>query len=173
MTLRTVLAAAAVLAFSAPAMAQEATQPEAPAYQPSPEEAAFNAQATAFDGRIQTMVGEIRTMLSDASTNGSQKRENLEAILAVYTPEINTFADQMQTFLTGVQARSTDPQEQAAIAEALASGPANVRRIPDQVRQGVADAIAHAETQAASATASGGQPVQAGDGAVAGSIPVQ
>lgn len=173
MNLRTALAAAAVLAFSTPVMAQAAGQPAAPtapARQPSPEELAFNQSAQAFDGRMQTMIGEIQAMLADQGSDAAQKRANLETILGSYTPEINAFADQLQSFLSGAQARSTDPQEQAAIAEALQNGPANVRAIPDQVRQGVSQAIAQAEAQAAAGSAPGTPGSQ---GAVAGSLPVQ
>lgn len=173
MTIRTVLAVAAALAFSTPVMAQQADQttaPQGPARPMSPEEAAFAAQAQAFDGRMQSMVGQIQAMLADPSTNGAQKQAALEGILAPYIPDINTFADQMQSFLTGAQARATDPQEQAAIAEALANGPRNVRSIPDQVRAGVTQAIAEAEARAAAGAAQG---APAGQGAVAGSVPVQ
>lgn len=175
MTMRTVLAVAAALAFSTPVMAQQAQQPtapQAPARQPTAEEIAFGQTAQAFDGRMQAMVGEIQAMLQDTSTNGAQKQAALEGILAPYIPEINTFADQMHAFLTGARSRSTDPQEQAAIDQALANGPANVRAIPDQVRAGVAQAIANAAAQAEAATAAG-QGAQPGQGAVAGSIPVQ
>lgn len=173
MTMRTVLAAAAVLAFSTPVMAQEAGQPAAPtapAHQPSPEELAFAQTAEAFDGRMQAMIGEIQTMLADQASDGAQKRANLETILGTYTPEINAFADQLNTFLVGRQAASTNPEEQAAIAQAIENGPANVRAIPNQIRQGVNQAIAQAEAQAAAGAAAGAQGAQ---GAVAGSIPVQ
>lgn len=170
MTMRTVLAAAAVLAFSTPVMAQAASQPAAPtapARQPSPEEVAFNQTAQAFDGRMQAMIGEIQAMLSDQATDGAQKRARLETILGTYTPEINGFADQLHTFLANRQAASTNPEEQAAIAQAMQNGPTNIRAIPQQIRQGVTQAIEQAEAQAAAAGAQGSQ------GAVAGSVPVQ
>ncbi|MBN8551349.1 MAG: hypothetical protein J0L52_00460 [Caulobacterales bacterium] len=176
MILRPALAVAAALAFSTPAMAQQAeppTAPQAPQRQPSPEEIAFAQTAQAFDGRMQSMVGEIQAMLADPATNGAQKRAALEGILAPYVVDINAFADAMQTFLTGAQARATDPQEQAAIAQALANGPANVRSIPDQVRAGVDQAIEQAAAQAGAAEAPSGQPAASGQGAVAGTLPVQ
>lgn len=167
MTLRTVLAAAAVLALSTPAMAQEAGQPAQAAAQASPEQLAFAQRAEAFDGRMQAMVAEIQSMLSDPASDAAAKRANLETILGQYSPDINGFADQLQAFLVQQRAASTNPQEQAAIDQAMQNGPANVRAIPDQVRQGVNNAIAQAEAQAA---AQGGQ---AGEGAVAGQVPVQ
>lgn len=175
MTLRTALAAAAVLAFSTPALAQETPAqpaPEAPARQPTAEEIAFGQRAEAFDARMQAMIGEIQTTLADAATNGAQKTQAVDAILATYTPEINTFADDLQAFLTARQAAATDPAEQAAIAQALAQAPAGVRGIPDQVRSGVAQAIAQAEAEATGAAA-GAAPAQPGTGAVAGEVPVQ
>lgn len=171
MNLRTAMAAAAVLFVSTPALAQETPAqpaPEAPARQPTAEEIAFAQRAEAFDGRMQAMIGEIQTMLGDATTNGAQKTQALEGILANYTGDINGFADELQAFLTARQAASTDPQEQAAIAQALAEAPAGVRSIPDQVRQGVAQAIAAAEAQATA-----GASAAPGSGAVAGSVPVQ
>lgn len=171
MNLRTALAAAAVLAVSTPALAQETPvqpAPEAPAREPTAEEIAFSQRAEAFDGRMQSMITEIQTMLADGATNGAQKTQALEGILATYTPEINSFANDLQAFLTARQAVATDPAEQAAIAQALAQAPAGVRAIPDQVRQGVAQAIAAAEAQA-----SGAAPAQPGAGAVAGEVPVQ
>ena len=170
MTLRTVLAAAAVLAFSSPVLAQEATQPtapEAPARQPSAEELAFAQRADAFDGRMQAMVGEIQAALSEPGTDANQKMGVIDGILGTYTPEINTFADELNTFLLLAQSRSTNPEEQAAIAQALQNGPAGVRAIPTQIRASVIDAIARAQAEAAA----GQQP--AADGAVAGSVPVQ
>lgn len=175
MNLRTALAAAAVLAVSSPALAQETPAqpaPEAPARQPTAEEIAFGQRAEAFDGRMASMIAEIQTMLSDSATNGAQKTQALEGILASYTPEINGFADELQAFLVQAQSRSTDPAEQAAIAQALQQGPAGVRGIPDQVRQGVAQAIAAEQARIAGAAA-GTPPAQAGEGAVAGQVPVQ
>lgn len=175
MNLRTALAAAAVLAVSTPALAQETpAQPEveAPAREPTAEEIAFGQRAEAFDGRMQAMITEIQTMLADGATSGDQKTQALEVILANYSPEINGFANDLQAFLLGAQSRSTDPAEQAAIAEALAQGPAGVRSIPDQVRAGVAQAIAAEQARVAGAAA-GTPPAQAGEGAVAGQVPVQ
>jgi hypothetical protein len=175
MIMRSALAVAAVLAFSTPALAQEAVQPtapQAPARQPTAEDIAFDQAAQAFRGRMQTMVGEIQTMLSDASTNGAQKRANTDTILAAYSPEIDAFANQLQAYLVGAQSRATDPQEQAAIASALQEGPASVRGIPNEIRQNVAAAIAREEA-AAAAAAQSGQPATVGEGAVAGTLPVQ
>ena len=121
---------------------------------------------------MQAMIGEIQTILADAATNGAQKTQAVDAILATYPPDINTFADDLQAFLTARQAAATDPAEQAAIAEALAQAPAGVRGIPDQVRTGVSQAIAQAAAQATGAAA-GAAPAQPGTGAVAGEVPVQ
>lgn len=176
MNLRTALAAAAVLAVSTPALAQETPAqpaPEAPAREPTAEELAFAQRGEAFNASMETMITEIRTMLADANTNGEQKTQALEAILANYNPQINAFADELQAFLTARQAEATDPAEQAALAEAVAQGPAGVRAIPDQVRQGVAQAIAAAEAEATAGAAAGAAPAQPGSGAVAGEVPVQ
>ena len=171
MTMRTVLAAVAVLAISSPVMAQQAGQPaETAAAQPSPAQLAFAQTAQAFDGRMEAMIAEIQAMLADPATDGAQKRSGLEVILGTYNPEINAFADQLQSFLLNQQSVATNPDEQAAIAQALQNGPAAVRSIPDQVRQGVSAAIEQAESQAA---AQAGQSAPSGDGAVAGSVPVQ
>jgi len=169
MTLRTVLAAAAVLLMSSPALAQEAGQPAQP--QPTASQLAFAQTGEAFDARMQTMIGDIQAMLADSNTDGAQKRAALETILASYTPEINTFAGQLQSFLQAEQANTSDPAQQARIAQALQNGPAAVRAIPDQVRQGVNEAIAQAEAQAAAQAS--GQAGASGQGAVAGSIPQQ
>ena len=167
---RTVLAAAAVLAFSSPVLAQEATQPtapEAPARQPSAEEMAFAQRADGFDVRMQSMISEIQAALAAPGTDANQKMGVIDGIIGTYTPEINTFADDLNTFLLLMQSRSTNPEEQAAIAQALQNGPAGVRAIPSQIRASVTDAINRAQAEAAA----GQQP--SGEGAVAGQIPVQ
>ena len=165
MSLRTALAAIAVLACASPALAQEPpAQPTAPERQPTAEELAMQAAAEAFDGRMQSMGAELQAVMADATTTSAQKRASVDSILGVYTPEINAFADTLTGFLNSMLAQSTDPQEQAALQQAAAAANANIRGIPDQVRTSVAAALANAE-----AAAAGG----AGSGAVAGTVPVQ
>ncbi|WP_296819034.1 translation initiation factor IF-2 [Brevundimonas sp.] len=163
MSLRTALAAIAVLACASPALAQETpAQPTAPERQPTAEELAMQAAAEAFDGRMQAMGAELQAVMTDASTSSAQKTASVDSILGVYTPEINAFADQLVAFLNSMAAQTTDPQEQAALQQASVAADANIRGIPDQVRSSVA---AHLANQAAAATG--------GSGAVAGTVPVQ
>lgn len=174
MSLRFVLAAAAVLVTAAPAAAQDTTQQQQQQIQrePTAEEIAFNQVAQGFRGRMDAMMAEVRAVLADPNTNGGQKIAAVDTILVTYTPEINGFADQLQTFLVARQAVATDPNEQAAIAEALQGGPSGVRSIPEQVRTGVAQAIAAAEAQANAEAQAGQTRQQSGsDSVVAGTVP--
>ena len=165
MSLRSALAAVAVLACASPVLAQETTpqptQPTAPAREPTAEEVAMRATAEAFDGRMQAMGSELQAVMADATTTAAQKQASVDAILGVYTPEINAFADTLTAFLASMSAQSTNPEEQAALQQASAVANENIRSIPTQVRTSVAAALANAEAAAA------------GSGAVAGTVPVQ
>lgn len=173
MNLRTVLAAAAVLAVSSPVLAQETpAQPPAEAVQMTPAQQAFMVRDQAFRTELQGMFGQIQTALQDSATNGAQKQAAVDAILTSHTPAINAFADELNTFLVAERAAATDPAVQAEIDAAIAAAPGNVRRLPETIRAQVAQAIAAAEAEAAAAAA-GTPPAQAGDGAVAGQVPVQ
>ena len=174
MSTRLALAAAAAIAFSSPAFAQDTTQTPPPAEQPqrplTAEEQAFQAQAQAFDARMNGIVSEIRAVLADSATNGAQKTTAVDGILAGATPDINAFADQMHAFLVSQQSVVTDPTQRAELDQAITEGPAAVRAIPERIRSSVAQAIAQGEAAAASGGAAAPAPAS---GAVAGSIPQQ
>lgn len=173
MSIRLALAAASAIAFASPALAQDTTQTPPPAaeqQQLTPEQAAFAAQDEAFRGRMESLITEIRTVLADATTNGAQKTQTVDALITTYQPDIDGFANALTAFLTSQQAVSTDPAEQAAIAQALAEAPAAVRSIPDQIRTSVAAAITQAAAAAEAGVAPTPPPAAAG-GAVAGSPP--
>ena len=75
MTFRLILAASALLAFAAPAIAQEAPQdapaaPIAATPEASPEQLALEAKAEAFKGRMESMAGEIRATVHGARSVG-------------------------------------------------------------------------------------------------------
>lgn len=142
MSLRTVLAAAAVLAFAAPAFAGQtpATPPAAPPTAEAAAEAAFEARAEAFGARMDTMGEEMRAAAA-ASADQDAARTALDAIVARYQPEADAFADELIAFIAGRMADA--PEEQRA--QMTAMGPmiaAQVKGAPAQSRDGVLAAMA-------------------------------
>lgn len=169
MNLRTALAAAAVLAVSTPALAQETpAQPPAEAVAATPAQQAFMERDVAFRQDMQAMMTELQVALNDPATTVEQKSAAVDRIIAGRTPGINAFADALEAFLNAERALASDPEELAAIDEALANGPPNVRSIPTLLRAQIDQAIAAAQAEAA-----GAAPAQPGAGAVAGEVPVQ
>ena len=110
MSFRAVLAASVVLAFAAPALAQEA--PPAPAAAPAadPAEAAFEAEAEAFQARMETMGAEMQAAMTAAGGDSAKANTDLDAIVARYQPEADAFAASFEAFFAIKLAEA--PEEQ-------------------------------------------------------------
>jgi hypothetical protein len=147
MTLRTLLAASAVLAFAAPAVAQDAPAP-APAVPPAaeavdPAEAALEAKGEVFQARMQTMAGEMQTALTAAAGDQARANASLDAIVAQYQPEADAFATELEAFFEA-KAASASEEERAQMVAMAPQLVATVKGVPAMVRGQVQQAVAAA-----------------------------
>lgn len=111
MSFRAVLAASVVLAFAAPALAQEAPPaPAAAAPAADPAEAAFEAEAEAFQARMETMGAEMQAAMTAAGGDSAKANTDLDAIVARYQPEADAFAASFEAFFAIKLAEA--PEEQ-------------------------------------------------------------
>ena len=143
MSLRLVLAAAATLAFAAPAFAQEAAAP-APAAAPakSAAELEMEAKAQAFEARMGQLQPELEAAIMASGGDQTKGMADVDAVLARYQPDIEGFATQLEAFIDGEIATTTDEAKRQEMTAARAQvGPA-LRGIPAQIRAGAAQAIA-------------------------------
>ncbi|KQS55144.1 hypothetical protein ASG17_03345 [Brevundimonas sp. Leaf363] len=144
------LAVAAALFVAAPVMAQ--TPPPAAAEAPiSPEEAALNVKAQAFSARMQQLGTELEAAITTGAGDQTKTMADVDVVLGRYRPEVNTFADDVATFLNGESAKSTDPEEKAGLAQAATSASASIRGIPDQARAGILERLTNPPAPAAPA----------------------
>ena len=152
MSLRlTLAAAAATLAFAAPALAQEAapaapTTPAAaaaPAKTPSPAEVEMEAKAEAFQARMESLQTELSVVVDGPDGGDEAKRmADADVILARYQPDFDTFATTFEAFLDSQLTTATDEAERQELTSARAKiGPA-IRGISPQIRMAVQQAIA-------------------------------
>ena len=143
MSLRLVLAATATLAFAAPAFAQEAAAP-APAAAPakSAAELEMEAKAQAFEARMGQLQPELEAAIMASGGDQTKGMADVDAVLARYQPDIEGFATQLEAFIDGEIATTTDEAKRQEMTAARAQvGPA-LRGIPAQIRAGAAQAIA-------------------------------
>ena len=148
MSLRlTLAAAAATLAFAAPAFAQDAApaapaEAAAPAKPKSPAELEMEAKAEAFQARMESLQTELSAVVDGPDGGDEAKRmAAADAILASYQPDFDAFASAFETFLDGQLAASTDEAERQQLTDARGKvGPA-IRGIAPQIRVAVQQAI--------------------------------
>ena len=149
MSLRLTLAAvAAMLAFAAPALAQEAAPAvpvvsAAPAKTPSPAEVEMEAKAEAFQARMESLQTELTAVVDGPDGGDEAKRlADADVILARYQPDFDAFATTFEAFLDTQLAAATADDERQELTEARAKiGPA-IRGISPQIRLAVQQAIA-------------------------------
>lgn len=113
MSLRAVLTASVVLAFAAPALAQEApAAPAAPAAAEAadPVEAAFEAEAQAFQARMEAMGAEMQAAVTAAGADSAKATADLDAIVARYQPEADAFAASFEVFFAAKLAEAPEDQ---------------------------------------------------------------
>jgi hypothetical protein len=150
MRLLSSVAAVAVLALTTPAFAagqaaapapapQAAPAPEPAEEADSPEEAAFEAKAEAFGQAMETMASEMQAAAAQADK--TKAKADLDAIEAKYQPQVDAFAEDVQTFAVSSGQATT---------EQLAPAIQQIKGIPAEVR-GKIDAAAAAPASAAPA----------------------
>ncbi|MDP1914404.1 hypothetical protein [Brevundimonas sp.] len=147
MTLRIALAAAAVLAFSAPAFAQEAPAADPAAAAAAPAEAAFEARAQAFQQAMVTMQGEMQTALTAAGADQARATADMDAIAVRYQPQADAFANELDAFITS-QLPVMPPEEQAQMAQMGPMIRGQITGAPATIKAGLLQAAAGAATPA-------------------------
>jgi len=110
MSLRAVLTATVVLAFAAPALAQQAPAAPAAAQPADPAEAAFEAEAEAFEANVQAMTSEMQAAAAAAGADRAKASADLDAIAARYQPGMDAFATSLEAFLALKMAEAPEDQ---------------------------------------------------------------
>ncbi|MFK4058831.1 hypothetical protein [Brevundimonas sp. NPDC046655] len=151
MSLRlTLAAAAATLAFAAPAFAQDAApaapaapaEAAAPAKPKSPAELEMEGKAAAFQARMESLQTELSAVVDGPDGGDEAKRmAAADAILASYQPDFDAFASAFETFLDGQLAASTDEAERQQLTDARSKVGQAIRGIAPQIRVAVQQAI--------------------------------
>ena len=141
-------AAVAVLALTTPAFAAGQAAAPAPQAAPapaqeadSPEEAAFEAKAEAFGQVMETMASEMQAAAAQAGKN--KAKADLDAIQAKYQPQVDAFAEDVQTF--AISSGQATPEQLAPAIQQIKGIPADVRGKIDAAA--VAAAAAPAQPQ--------------------------
>lgn len=122
MSTRLALAAAAALVLASPAFAQTAPQtapqaaPAPAAATPSPAEAEIEAKGEAFEARMDAMRTEMQTAVTAAAGDQAKLTTDLDAIVARYQPEADTFAAELAAFITS-QAPLMPEEQRAQMAQ--------------------------------------------------------
>jgi hypothetical protein len=116
MSLRTVLAAAAVLALATPVFARQTPAADPAAAAAARAEAAFEARAEAFQQAMGAMQGEMQIALTAAGTDQARASADMDAIAALYQPQADAFAAELDAFITS-QLPVMPPESQAEMAQ--------------------------------------------------------
>lgn len=148
MSLRTALAAAAVLALTTPAFAQDAPAVDPAAAAAEQAEAAFEAKAEAFQQAMNAMQGEMQTALTAAGSDQAKADTDLDAIVARYQPQADAFAAELDAFITS-QLPVMAPQDQAQMAQMGPALRAQISGAPATIKAGLIQAAAAAAAPAA------------------------
>ena len=143
MSLRTALAAAAVLAFATPVFAQQAPVADPAATAAAEAEAAFLAKADVFQQAMGTMQGEMQTALTAAGADQARANADLDEIAARYQPQADTFAAELDAFMTS-QLSVMPPEAQAQMAQMGPMLRAQITSAPATIKAGLIQAAASA-----------------------------
>lgn len=146
MSLRIALAAA-VLAFSAPAFAQEAPAADPAVAAAAQAEAAFEAKAQAFQQAMGTMQGEMQTALTAAGADQAKANADMDAIAARYQPQADAFANELDAFITS-QLPVMPPEGQAQMAQMGPMLRGQIMGAPATIKAGLLQAAAAAAAPA-------------------------
>ncbi|WP_292031061.1 hypothetical protein [Brevundimonas sp. UBA2416] len=148
MSLRTALAAAAVLALATPVFGQEAPAADPAAAAAAQAEAAFEAKALAFQQALDTMRGEMQAALTAAGSDQVKANADMDAIAARYQPQADGFAAELDAFITS-QLPVMPPQEQAQMAQMGPMIRSQIVGAPATIKAGLLQAAAAAAAPAA------------------------
>ena len=135
MSLRTALAAAAVLAFATPVFAQTAPAAD-PVAEAAGAEAAFEARAEAFQQALGIMQEEMQTALTAAGADQIKANADLDAIAARYQPQADAFANELDAFITS-QLPVMPPEAQAQMTQMAPALRAQITGSPATIKAGV------------------------------------
>lgn len=144
MSLRLILAASAVLAFAAPAVAQDAPAAPPAAEAVDPAEAALEAKADAFGGRMAVMAEEMQAAITAAGGDTAGAGPALDAIQARYQPEADAFADELKVFLEAQAANAPTEEERTQAAAGISAAVPVIKGVPAMVRGQVEQSVAAA-----------------------------
>lgn len=150
MSLRlTLAAAAATLAFAAPAFAHAFAQDPAPAAPAitaapaqSPEEAAFEAKGMAFEAETQQMGVELQAVMEDETLDAATKKARTNAIMDRYEPKFDAFAGDLESFLRAMAALPERAEQKDELLAAAEAAPAQLRAASAQIRASIDQALA-------------------------------
>ncbi len=163
MSFRPALTAAAVMAMTTPAWAQDpATEPvtaptpapapvaPGPTAEPklSPEVQALQAEAQAFETAITAMSEELAAVLAAAGDDTARARTDSDAVLAKYQPGIDAFAARVEAAATAEAATLPDPTERAAKEAEGAQAGTMLRGLGPMIRDAAMEQQANPATPA-------------------------
>jgi hypothetical protein len=151
MSSRLILSLAAAMAFAAaPALAQtdapapaapapaapEVASPAAPAAA-APTEADVDAASEVFEADMAALTQELTAAKTEAGTDTAKANAAADIIVAKYQPKADAFADLVSALLATLPIPAEDQAQ-------VAAGMAQLRSVPQQVRDGVMAAPAEA-----------------------------
>lgn len=111
MSFRAVLTASVVLAFAAPALAQQApAAPAGPVITLDPAEAAFEREAETFEAHVEAMTSEMQAAATAAGADRAKASADLDAIAARYQPHMDAFAATFEAFFASKLAEAPEAQ---------------------------------------------------------------
>lgn len=148
MSLRTALAAAAVLALASPVFAQEAPAADPAAAAAAQAEAAFEARAEAFQQAMGAMQGEMQAALTAAGSDRAKANADMDAIAARYQPQADAFANELDAFITS-QLPVMPPEAQAQMAQMGPMLRGQITGAPATIKAGLIQQAAAAAAPAA------------------------
>lgn len=146
MSLRPALAVAAALAFSAPAFAQDAPAADPATAAAAQAEAAFEARAEAFQQAMEVMRGEMQSTLTTAGTDQARATASLDAIAARYQPQADTFAADLDAFITS-QLPVMPPEAQTQMVQMASMLRGQITGAPSSIKAGLLQASTAAAPQ--------------------------
>ncbi len=143
MSLRLILAVSTAL-VATPALAQTAPPAAPPIVSPapSPEDVAMEAKGQAFQASMEAISGELEAVLTDTTKTNEAKTAETNAIIDRHAAEINAFAADLETYLRALADKPENAAKREDILNAANAAPAALRSIPEQMRAGVAQALA-------------------------------
>ena len=153
MSIRMILAASALLAFAAPAAAQDAPAAPPAAEAKSAAEIAFEAKGEAFQARIEQMQTELVAAVTGAGADQAKGMADVDAILARYQPDIDSFITDFEAFIDAEVAAETDETKRAEMSGAKMGVRAALGGLPAQIRAGAQAALSAQATAAAAPAA--------------------